>query len=291
VMAMLCADDNGFGIVGVAPDSKVNAVSWHGWRPVTPLMINSLAASIDFAASHLRAGDILILEVHVPGPRHDFEIQKDPDGTPNQRGYIPVEWFPATAAAIKRATLRNIIVVSAAGNGYENLSDTIYDQRPRKFSFPSWWENPFRRRQRDTGSILVGAGAPPSDAYGPDRSRLEFSNYGSCVDCQGWGRQVVTAGYGALQGGPRERWYTGVFDGTSSATPLVAGAIACLQGAIKARGRQMQPPREIYLTPSRARELLRTTGSPQTSAPTSPATNRIGPRPNLKELLRAEGVS
>ena len=34
--------------------------------------------------------------------------------------------------------------------------------------------------------------------HGPDRSRLDFSNFGKAVDVQGWGREVTTCGYGDL---------------------------------------------------------------------------------------------
>ena len=50
-----------------------------------------------------------------------------------------------------------------------------------------------------------------------------FSNYGSRVDLSGWGFDVVTTGYGDLQSGHRDEWYTEIFGGTSGATPIVAG--------------------------------------------------------------------
>jgi hypothetical protein len=129
----------------------------------------------------------------------------------------------------------------------------------------------------------VGAGAPPPGTHGrdhgPDRSRLDFSNHGSAVDAQGWGREVTTCGYGDLQGGGDEdRWYSDTFSGTSSASPVVVGTLACVQGILKAR--QQSP-----LTPRAARELLREGGSAQTDAPDRPARQRIGPRPDLRELI------
>jgi hypothetical protein len=51
-----------------------------------------------------------------------------------------------------------------------------------------------------------------------------------------------------------------------------------VQGALRAGG---GPP----LTPAAARHLLRTTGSPQTDAPGRPATQRIGNRPDLRQML------
>jgi subtilisin family serine protease len=172
-------------------------------------------------------------------------------------------------------------VVEAAGNGARNLDNAIYDTPAT--GFPSGWSNPFRRGARDSGAILVGAGAPPPNTHGrnwgADRSRLDFSNYGAAVDAQGWGREVTTTGYGDLQGGGNTSvWYTDTFSGTSSASPIVTGTLACLQGVLKARGR-------VPLSPARARELLRSTGSPQQDEPGRPATQRIGNRPNLRQLI------
>jgi len=149
--------------------------------------------------------------------------------------------------------------------------------------FPATWRNPFKRANRDSGAVLVGAGAPPlgthGSNWGPDRSRLDFSNYCASVDAQGWGREVTTTGYGDLQGGSNaDLWYTDTFSGTSSASPIVVGALGSVQGVLRAQGR-------IPLSPARARELLRSTGSAQQDAPGRPATQRIGNRPNLRQLI------
>jgi hypothetical protein len=58
----------------------------------------------------------------------------------------------------------------------------------------------------------------------------------------------------------------------------VVGALACVRGNRRARG--LAP-----LTPSQARQRLRTTGSPQQDAPGRPRTQRIGNRPNLRQLI------
>ena len=173
--------------------------------------------------------------------------------------------------------------MEAAGNGAENLDDAIYNTRP--IGFPADWSNPFNRANRDSGAIVVGAGAPPPGTHGrdhgPDRSRLDFSNWGALVDAQGWGREVTTCGYGDLQGGlglNEDEWYTDRFSGTSSASPIVVGALGCVQGVLRAHNRTL-------LSPARARSLLRETGSPQEDAPGRPSTQRIGNRPNLRQLL------
>jgi hypothetical protein len=263
VLGEYSGDVNTVGIVGISAEAIASAVSHGG--------IGS-AAAIDQAAARLRAGDIMLLEMHRPGPRFNFATRAD------QRGYIAVEWWPDDFTAIRNAASRGIIVVEAAGNGAENLDDALY-QTPAA-GFPASWRNSFRRANRDSGAIVVGAGAPPPGTHGrnhgPDRSRLDFSNWGALVDAQGWGREVTTCGYGDLQGGTNEDlWYTDTFSVTSSASPIVTGAIACVQVMAKAKGRPV-------LTPAQVRNCLRSTGSPQQDAPGRPATQRIGNRPDIR---------
>jgi hypothetical protein len=233
------------------------------------------AQAIKTAADMLGPGDVILLELHRPGPRFNFQQRAD------QRGYIAIEWWPDDFDAIRYAVARGVAVVEAAGNGAENLDDAIY-QTPES-GFPAGWTNPLRRANRDSGAIVVGAGAPPPGTHGrdhgPDRSRLDFSNYGALIDAQGWGREVTTTGYGDLQGGSEANWYTDQFSGTSSASPIVVGAVACLQGAVRSQGRPA-------LTPLAVRDLLRATGSPQQDAPGRPASQRIGNRPNLRQLMQ-----
>ncbi|MGH7562228.1 MAG: S8 family serine peptidase, partial [Gemmatimonadales bacterium] len=257
-------DTNGLGITGICPDANVRAVSIFGGL--------GSAGAIRRAADLLAAGDIILIELHRPGPRASGS---------GQQGFIALEWWPDDFDAIRYATSRGVIVIEAAGNGAENLDDAVYDAP--QAGFPATWANPFRRGARDSGAVLVGAGAPPPGTHGrdhgPDRSRLGFSNFGRAVDAQGWGREVTTTGYGDLQGGTNEDfWYTDQFSGTSSASPIVVGAVACAQGNRRARSLPL-------LTPPAARTLLRTTGSPQQDAPNRPATQRIGNRPDLRQAL------
>jgi len=113
---------------------------------------------------------------------------------------------------------------------------------------------------------------------------LDFSNFGSCVDVQGWGREVTTCGYGDLQGGSNEDlWYTDTFSGTSSASPVIVGSVASLQGALRARGKPL-------LTPATGAQPLAHTGSPQQNEPGRPATQHIGNRPNLRQAAEQLGL-
>ncbi len=264
VIGEIGGDANNIGVTGIAPDARVSAVSFS--LPT--------ATAIRRAANRLNRGDVMLLEIHRAGPRFNFQARDD------QQGYIAVEWWPDDFAAIRFATNKGIVVVEAAGNGRQNFDDPIYNQRPS--FFPASWRNPLNPANPSSRAVVVGAGAPPPGTHGrnhgPDRSRLGFSNYGRRVDCQGWGREVTTTGYGDLQSGSQDRWYTDGFSGTSSSAPIVTGAIACVNGALKANGQAM-------LSPQGAINLLRSTGSPQTDAPGRPMSQRIGRRPDLKQML------
>jgi hypothetical protein len=271
VVGMLGGDTNGRGIRGICPGANIRAVSTFDQNER-----EHTAPAILIGAQALRPGDLLVLEMHRPGPRFNFTIR------PDQKGYIPVEWWPDDFAAIRQAFNLGVIVVEAAGNGGENLDDALYDTPGP--AFPPSWKNPFRRGSADSKAIVVGAGAPPGGAFGVDRSRLGFSNFGKVVDAQGWGRQVVTTGRGELQGGWNEdRWYTDIFGGTSGATPMVAGALLCVQGMLRAAG-------STLCTPSMARKLVRTYGSPQQVGAGAPLSQRIGPRPSIRKMATAIGI-
>lgn len=265
VVGVIGGDLNTIGITGFAPDAHVRGSSIFD--------VGGLPGAIVAAADHLRPGDIILIEVQYGHPT---------------RGYTSVEWWPADFAAIRYAVNRGITVVEAAGNGNNNLDDATYNTPLA--GFPATWRNPFNLANPSSGAVVVGAGNPPPGIHGRtqeprfgevyvDRARCFFSNYGSRVDCQGYGWEVTTTGYGDYQGGSSEDlWYTDLFSGTSSASPTVVGALASVQGILRASGR-------IPLSPARARQLLRQSGSPQQDAPGRPRTQRIGNRPNLRQLI------
>jgi len=274
VLGEFSGDYNGYGITGISPDAVIRAISFFG--------IDSSTA-IHQAADMLNPGDIILLELHRPGPRTNFQSDAQ------QTGYIAIEWWPDDFAAIQYAVFqRGVVVVEAGGNGGDNLDDPIYDTAAQ--GFPAGWTNPFRQGGVDSGAIVVGAGCPPPGTHGrtwgPDRCRLWFSNYGSRVDVQGWGLEVTTTGgsqsnAGDLQGGTNEDvWYTDTFSGTSSASPIIVGVIANLQGIRKGVS-------SATLTPSQARDLLRMTGSPQQDGSWGNADCRIGNRPDFRQLIAA----
>jgi subtilisin family serine protease len=246
VLGEVVGRDNGKGVVGLAPDTERVFTASIGRLPV--------ADALDAAAERLRPGDVLLIELQGGGPRGRF---------------LPVEYWDDNFDAIQAATRRGVVIVEAAGNGGEDLDRKTYKGK-------------LSRTGRDSGAIMVGAGGPARAGY-VDRARLEFSNYGTRVDVQGWGRKVATLDYGDLQrcddGG--DRHYTGEFSGTSSASPIVAGAAVLLES-------WSRQTRGVPLAPAELRDLLRRTGTPQTTGIGGQleGMQQIGPRPDLARALQ-----
>ena len=202
---------------------------------------------------------------------------------------------PTTFARYCTLSRRRACLLSKLPVMEENLDSPIYNQGFP--DFPASWKNPFGVGGPNSGAIIVGAGNPPAGTHGRyqdtfgyndryvDRARCIFSNYGARVDCQGWGWEVATLGVGDLQPGGtnpnsvyHNRFYTDQFAGTSSASPMIVGALACIQGTLQANKR-------AKLTPTTARQLLRSEGSVQEAAPGRPPTQRIRRRPDLRKTL------
>jgi len=242
VLGEMVGGDNGYGVTGICPSAQVGMIG---------VSAMSAAEAALEATNHLSPGDIVLIELHAPGPRYNFQSRTD------QLGYVCMEYFPAEYDAFQYLWARGIVVVEAAGNGAENYDDPLYGDL-------------FDTTYRNSHAIIVGAGGPSGAAS--DLSRLSFSCYGERVNLQGYGSGVYTTGYGALfnGGGDKNQRYTATFSGTSSASPIVAGSAACLQGRYNA----------LYgaaLTADDIRRILNNTGTPQTGV----VSQHIGPRPNL----------
>jgi subtilisin family serine protease len=251
VAGIMAATDNGYGVTGICHQADIGLIS---------VSTISLAEAVLTAIDSLERGDIILIELQSPGPHYNYQERTD------QLGYICMEYWQDIFDVFQYAWAKGIIVIEAAGNGNEDLDNQTYYGRL------------FDTTYRNSHTILVGAGAPPSGTYGADRSRLYYSNYGARVNLQGQGQEVYSTGYGDLFNGNSDinQYYTMEFGGTSSASPIVAGAAACLQGRYE----------ELYGTPltvDRIRDILTATGSTQQGN----VSQHIGPRPNLAAAIPA----
>ena len=248
VAGVLGSHPNSVGTTGICHGATLRACgTFYGYS--NPEW--NVPGAIGVAVSYLSAGDVILIE-------HQWDYT-------GAGGYVPIEWWGSASPgpqgyngviiAIENAIANRIHVVECAGNGGIDLDGL------------SWYG--------DSGAIIAGAGGVyPGGAWSEgDLQRLSFSCYGQRVDLQGWGEDVATTGYGTYydDDGVND-YYTVTFDGTSSAGPVVAGAVGCCMGHWRAAvsSTVMPPPR--YL-----RDVLKTTGTPQV---TPPAGN-IGPRPDL----------
>nr|MEE4267149.1 carboxypeptidase regulatory-like domain-containing protein [Candidatus Krumholzibacteria bacterium] len=218
VMGEIRGIDNGTGVTGIVPDCQVGSSS---------IGNVSTAAALHAAIEVLQPGDVILIELHAPGPLSDGS---------GQFGYLPMEYWQDNFDAIRLATSRGILVCEAAGNGNQNLDDPVY-------------MNLFDRQVRDSGAIMCGATA------GSELIAAGFSNHGQRVDLNGWGWDVTTTGYGDLYGAEESEYYTFSFSGTSSASPIVTGSVASLQAMVRQE-------LGLDLDARLARDLLRTTGTP-----------------------------
>jgi subtilisin family serine protease len=243
VLSVVGAKRDGKGVTGIAYGAQLG---FHGWSP-------SIAQAINNAADYLSAGDIIILE----GQINRNINNGDTCTSQNMNECVPLEWNQATFDVISTITNRGIIVIEAAGNGNENLDEAIYQNR-------------FNRNTRDSGAFLIAATNPSASI-----SRSYFSNHGTRIDFNGWGNGVAAAGlYGntLFNGGINQRYGDG-FGGTSSASPIVAGAVAALQGFSKnAKGKT--------LSVQAIKNILTSTGVQE------PSGVQVGVRPNLKTAIQ-----
>ncbi|MFC0038054.1 S8 family serine peptidase [Actinomadura rayongensis] len=238
-------DDNNLGMAGIAPHAKLQLT--HNSTPGGP---------IAYATSHSQSGDVMLLELQLNG--------------------YPVEVDPLAYDQIKLAVAAGVTVIEPAGNGNHNLDDPNDPDAVTIMGRP------------DSGAVMVGGGEPPSlggvncegSGRPAARTAMPYTTYGSRVDVQGYGACVAslgTPGFQDLSASETDpnKMYRSTFNGTSSASPIVAGAVAALQGVAKQRG--------AVLTPAQVRQILKQTGTAQPTGDT----RHIGPLPNLQAAINS----
>jgi serine protease len=250
VLGELAARDNGLGVTGIVNRAKIGYSSAN--QQVSWFTIYSVANAVNNAGDVTGGpGGLILIEQHKQGPANSSSCTCNT----SQCDYIPMEYWQAEYDAIAQAVVEGNVVVEAGGNGSSNLDDAAYSSR-------------FNRSYRDSGAIIVAA------SFSSSRNPTCWTNWGSRIDVHAWGENVMTLGYGTYyNGGTADKLYTSTFGGTSSASPIVTGAAASLQGVAINLGHG-------FLHPKTVRQILRDTGTPQV-----PGSKNIGPMPNLRGAL------
>ncbi len=203
--------------------------------------------AISSAIQDSNEGDIIIYEIQ--------SIVEDGEETL----FVPSEYEQVIWDLTKAATDAGIIIVAAAGNGAQDLDSDFYQEY---------------RDRGDSGAIMIGAGTPDSTHEPLSNQNLpSLGNYGSRVNVHGWGTGVFTIGKGNIQiGDDINQNYNTSFNGTSSATAMVSGCVAVLQG-------YYYDLTGGFLSSIQLRDLLIDTGTPQGEGV------HIGPLPNMENAI------
>ena len=252
VLGVIMMQDNATGGIGITPMVKGYVISQ--WRPDgSP----NTADAIISAACHLDCGDVLLLETQA------YEAS-------SVNKFWPVETEDATYNAIRLATALGIIVIEAGGNGNRDLKKgnnldafTVDGKQPL---------NPMSSTFRDSGAIIVAAASSTVP-----HKRINYSNYGSRVDCYAWGEGVVTAGCLPGSSGEAINKYTGKFSGTSSASAIIAGVAIAVQSITETN-------HNFRLSPKQMRGIL-SHGSNGTPSANGSSVDKIGVMPDLKKII------
>lgn len=238
VFGVVMADKGSYGVSGLAYGAQ-EMVLFPEWQQSGYNRVFAVSQAIQ----NSQPGDVIIYEMQAY------------DASSN---LLPAEYDLTVWNLTKAATDAGIIVVEAAANGSRDLDSPTYASYMNR---------------GNSGAILVGAGSSTVNHV-----KSSFSNYGSRVDVQGWGQNVLTSGFTGSYytiGGDLNQAYTN-FAGTSSATPIVAGCVIVLQSYYHGLTGN-------YLSPLEMRNLLIDTGIPQGN----PVTGHVGPLPNMQAALNA----
>ena len=245
VLGVVCGADNTVGGVGITP--HLGSV-----RVVSEMRDEDTFSTADAVLSALdvmEPGDVLLIESQYP------------DEGPGDLGFLPRDAQSDVFAANSLATALGVIIVEAAGNGGNDLDAYEHPAYGQMF-------NPASADYMDSGVIMVGS----AQSFVP-HARMDSSNYGGRIDCYAWGENVDTAT--ALPDGPNDD-YNPLFGGTSAASAIIAGAALAVQGISHNNV-------EFKFSPGQLRALFR---NPALGTPSEdPPTDRIGPMPDLEEIV------
>jgi len=243
-LGVVVAGDNAIGGIGIAPRATASVVSEYN-AAGTFDRPGAIAAALDA----VQFGDVLLLESQTVGK-------------------LPAETEKAVFDLIRLGTALGVVVVEPAGNGMTDLDHYTNSAGKRVLDRAS-------TDFADSGAVVVG-GAKSATSH----ERWFKSNYGSRVDCFAWAESVQTC---TTDTTASVSSYTASFDGTSSASAIIAGAAVVVQGMAEATLQRR-------LSAWQLRALLGTTatGTPAGSPPLGDSARLgdpgIGVMPDLKAI-------
>ncbi|WP_085679279.1 MULTISPECIES: S8 family serine peptidase [unclassified Pseudomonas] len=248
---ILVATANGLGVSGIAKDSELylynNRAEDATW----------LSLTISALLRHVEPGDIVGINRQTINPAD------------------PNTLLPAVHDALWRDMVRELVrrgaVVVAAGCNGSSRTDADHGTVAGHGVDLSQHRN--FADHADVGAILVGAcqswdGKP--HAYSNHNYRYRMLN--------AWGDSVVTLSYGDLQDEEGDdRDYTDTYAGTSSATPMVTGALSLIQS-------YAMEQHHIYLNADQMHLLVMASGYGEATLPDTDVLP-MGARPNVEGAL------
>lgn len=251
VLGVIMMLNNEIGGMGITPNTNGYVVSQ--WRSDGTF---NTADAIMVAIERLHFGDLLLLEAQ------SFDALQT-------KKIWPVESLNSNFQLIRLATALGIVVVEAAGNGMYssgNDLDDFSDDEGKNIL------NRSKKCFKDSGAILVAAASSKTP-----HTRINYSNYGSRIDCYAWGENVVTAGYYPRSSGLSKNAYTEKFCGTSSASAIIAGAAIAVQNIVERKY-------GFRLNPKQMRKFL-SSKKYGTGSKHGHLTDKIGVMPDLKKII------
>lgn len=202
-VGILMAHDNGFGMTGVCHASELYMYDNRA------LDARGGSQTLKDLLRNVRPGDIVAVN------RQTANINAMTTFLPSLHDQL---WWESTRAL----TQRGAVVVNAACNGSYTSDSSKGTVHGYGVDLAQWR---YFVDHGDADAILIGA------CHSWDGKPHQYSNYNYRYRMlNAWGDSVATLGYGALQDkSDNDRDYTNNYAGTSSATPLVTGALALIQ--------------------------------------------------------------
>ena len=240
VFGVVYANKGNYGVSGLAYGAEA-MILYPEWQQSGYNRIYAVTQAVVNA----QIGDVIMYEMQDFGQNDEYVVAE-----------INQVVYDLTAAA----NANGAIVVAAAGNGSQNLDSAYYTSYMNR---------------GDSGALIVGGGSSNIN-----HTKLYFSTYGARVNVQAWGQNVYTTGFmpglnSFKVGNDFNQSYTPSFNGTSSATPIVASCVAVLQSYHHSLTGN-------YLTALEMRAILQETGIAQTSV----YQGNIGPFPDMQAAMQ-----